>query len=42
MRDWRHRTTAGFDLHTVAGDHLFVHMDQRARELLDIIREVLK
>ncbi|MCT2582276.1 beta-ketoacyl synthase N-terminal-like domain-containing protein [Actinophytocola gossypii] len=42
MRDWRHRTSAGFDFHTVAGDHLFLHGDQREHELLDIIREVLK
>ncbi|WP_143229237.1 beta-ketoacyl synthase N-terminal-like domain-containing protein [Actinophytocola xanthii] len=42
MRDWRRRTTAGFDIHTLAGDHLFLHMDQRGQELLDILREVLK
>lgn len=42
MRDWRHRTTAGFDLHAVAGDHFFLHPDQRQHELLDIIREVVK
>ncbi|WP_395363756.1 beta-ketoacyl synthase N-terminal-like domain-containing protein [Streptomyces sp. YH02] len=42
MRDWRHRTSAGFDFHAVAGDHFFLHPDQRQHELLDIIREVLK
>ncbi|SDG83768.1 Phosphopantetheine attachment site [Lentzea fradiae] len=42
MRAWRHRTTAGFDFHALAGDHFFLHPDQRQLELLDIIREVLK
>ncbi|USX56209.1 beta-ketoacyl synthase N-terminal-like domain-containing protein [Lentzea sp. HUAS12] len=42
MRDWRTRTSAGFDFHALAGDHFFLHPDQRQHELLDILREVLK
>ncbi|MGW4443441.1 beta-ketoacyl synthase N-terminal-like domain-containing protein [Streptomyces sp. NPDC004682] len=41
MRDWRHHTSAGFDFHTVVGDHFFLHPDQRQHELLAIIREVV-
>ncbi|WP_439657498.1 beta-ketoacyl synthase N-terminal-like domain-containing protein [Lentzea sp. HUAS TT2] len=42
MREWRRHTSAGFDFHALAGDHFFLHPDQRQHELLDILREVLK
>ncbi|MFG1792209.1 beta-ketoacyl synthase N-terminal-like domain-containing protein [Nocardia sp. NPDC049149] len=42
MRGWSAWTSAEFDLRVLAGDHFFVHTEQRRDDVLDILAKALR